>query len=190
MRREDVDAFADWARHTDPLFGHYNLPPMGPADAERVWSYLAGTPDVRRAFAGVIEERVIATLIVRKTDPEGVEGEIGIMLDPAFVGRGLGRRILNAFAEVLAGEGFRRLHLEVAGFNRRAIAAYLASGFTAQDEYWSEPEPGLDVGSLLDGPAAETVAANVRLQPDGRYYVRTVRMERRLSPSTKDDPST
>ncbi|MGA2394154.1 MAG: GNAT family N-acetyltransferase [Candidatus Lustribacter sp.] len=181
MRREDVDAFADWARHTDPLFGHYNLPALTPADADKLWVFLAGSPELRRPYAGLADGRVIATLIVRNMD-SGAAGELGIMLDPAYVGRGLGRRILGAFVEVLGSEGFRRLHLEVAGYNRRAIAAYLASGFAAGEEYWADPEPGLDVESLLEGPAAGIVAANVRLEPDGRYRVRTVRMERRLSP--------
>ena len=82
------------------------------------------------------------------------------MLDPAYLGRGLGRRILAAFVEVLAGEGFRRLQLEVGGYNGRAIAAYLASGFAVSGEYWADPEPGLDVESLLESPAAEAIAAN------------------------------
>ncbi len=64
-------------------------------------------------------------------------------------------------------EGFRRLHLEVAGYNGRAIAAYRASGFAVSGEYWADPEPGIDVEALLDGPAAEAVSPNVRLEPDG-----------------------
>ena len=40
-------------------------------------------------------ERVIATLIVRNMDPATASGELGIMLDPAYLGRGLGRRILG-----------------------------------------------------------------------------------------------
>jgi ribosomal protein S18 acetylase RimI-like enzyme len=132
---------------------------------------------------------MVATLMVRNMDPAAASGELGIMVDPAHLGRGLGRRILGAFVEVLANEGFRRLQLEVAGYNGRAIAAYRASGFAECDEYWSDPEPGLDVGSLLDGPAAETVTPNVRRESDGRYRVRIVRMERRLTPSMKDDLS-
>jgi len=182
MRRDDVDGFASWARHTDPLFGHYNLPALTVADADHLWAFLSGAPELRRPYAGLVDERVVATLIVRDIDAATARGELGIMLDPAYVGRGLGPRILEAFVEVLGGEGFRRLHLEVAGYNRRAIAAYLASGFAVSDEYWADPEPGLDVESLLESPAAEAVAANVRLEPDGRYRARIVRMERRLSP--------
>jgi len=189
MRREDVDAFAAWAHHIDPLFRHYNLPALSAADADELWAYLSGLPEVRRPFAGFADERMVATLIVRNMDPGAGTGELGIMVDPAHLGRGLGRRILGAFVEVLANEGFRRLHLEVAGYNGRAIAAYRASGFTVYDEYWTDPEPGIDVGALLDGPAADAVSPNVRLESDGRYRARIVRMERRLTPSMKDDLS-
>jgi ribosomal protein S18 acetylase RimI-like enzyme len=126
---------------------------------------------------------MVATLIVRNMNPAAGSGELGIMIDPAYLGQGLGRRILGAFVEVLANEGFRRLRLEVAGYNGRAIAAYRASEFAVCDEYWADPEPGLDVASLLDGPAAGAVSPNVRCEPDGRYRVRIVRMERRLNPS-------
>ena len=63
LRREDVDAFATWARHTDPLFGHYNLPSLSPADAEQLWVFLSGSPQLRRPYAGLADGRVVATLI-------------------------------------------------------------------------------------------------------------------------------
>ena len=111
MRREDVDAFAGWARHADPLFDHYNLPALTAGAADDLWTFLSSTPDVRRPYAGLADERVVATLVVRNIDPAERSGELGIMLDPAYLGRGLGRRILGAFAAVLANEGFRRAPL-------------------------------------------------------------------------------
>jgi hypothetical protein len=44
MRREDVDAFAHWATHSDPLFRHYNVPALSNGDADELWSHLAGAP--------------------------------------------------------------------------------------------------------------------------------------------------
>jgi RimJ/RimL family protein N-acetyltransferase len=189
MRRDDVDAFAGWAHHRDPLFRHYNLPALSPADADSLWAFLSGTPQSRRPYAALSDERMVAALMVRNMNPTDGSGELGIMIDPARLGQGLGRRILAAFVEVLRAEGFRRLHLEVAGYNGRAIAAYRASGFAVCDEYWADPEPGIDVASLLDGPAADAVSPNVRRDPDGRYRARIVRMERRLTPTMKDDLS-
>lgn len=182
MQRDDVDALADWGRHDDPLFHQYNVPALSRGDADELWAFLSGDPLRWRPFAGLADGRFVASLIVRDVDPRIGEGELGIILDPACVGRGLGRRILAAFAAVLAAEGFRRLHLEVAGYNGRALAAYRAAGFAVIDDYWADPEPGIDVGSLLDASASDPQPPNVRRDADGRYRMRVVRMERLLSP--------
>jgi RimJ/RimL family protein N-acetyltransferase len=187
MRRDDVDAFAVWSRHDDPLFRHYNVPEMSPGDADELWRLLSDDPSLRRPYAGLAGERVVATLMLRNIDLAAGSGEIGIMLDPATLGQGLGRRILAAFLAVLEADGFRRVLLEVAGYNERAIAAYRAAGFALGDEYWAEPEPGLDIASLLEGPAAGAVRPNVRREPDGSYRTRIVRMERRLTTQSKDN---
>jgi RimJ/RimL family protein N-acetyltransferase len=181
MRRADVDAFAAWAKHDDPLFAHYNVPRMSRSDADALWSMLAGDPTARRPYAGFADGVLVATLVLRNIDAGACSGELGIMLDPARLGQRLGRRILSAFVAVLSDDGFRRVSLEVAGYNQRAIAAYRAAGFTMSDEYWSEPEPGIDIAALLAGPAAGAMLPNVRRNGDGRYRTRTVRMERCLT---------
>ena len=182
MCRADVDALAAWGRHSDPLFFQYNVPVLTSGDADELWTELNRDPARRRPFVGLEGERVVASLIVRHTAPRAGEGELGIILDPACIGRGLGRRILDAFVAVLAAEGFRRLHLEVAGYNGRALAAYRAAGFAVIDDYWADPEPGIDPASLLDDGGADSQPPNVRLDADGNYRMRVVRMERRLTP--------
>jgi RimJ/RimL family protein N-acetyltransferase len=186
MERSDVDAFAAWSRHDDPLFRHYNVPALSPPDADDLWRLLVADPHTRRPYAALACDRVIATLMLRNIDPVAGTGELGIMLDPAYLGRGMGRRILAAFVAVLEADGFCRVDLEVAGYNERAIAAYHAAGFTVCDEYWAEPEPGIDIASLLDGPAAGLMRPNVRREPDGSFRTRIVRMERRLTTQSKD----
>lgn len=173
MRRADVDAMAGWGRHDDPLFRHYNVPLLSSGDADALWAYLSGSPLQRRPFAGLEGDRVVASLILRGMDPVTAGGEIGIIVDPACLGRGLGRRILEAFVAVLGEEGFRRLQLEVAGYNERAIAAYRAAGFVVGEEYWADPEPGIALDALPDG--------DVRVEPDGSPRMRVVRMERRIT---------
>ena len=186
MQRSDVDAFAGWGRHDHPLFTHYNVPPLTRADADAMWAMLSSDCAMRRPYAGLSGHLVVATLMVRNIDRAAGTGELGIMVDPAYLGRGLGRRILSAFLAVLADDGFRRVHLEVAGYNERAIAAYRAARFTITGEHWADPEHGVDIASLLEGPAAEVVVANVRRSAEGRYQARIVRMERPLT-QTKDE---
>jgi RimJ/RimL family protein N-acetyltransferase len=189
MTRADVDAFAGWARHDDPLFRHYNVPQLSRPDADALWAMLTNEPGNRRPFAGLAGDRVVATLMLRKIDLPPGSCELGVMLDPAFLGQGMGKRILRAFIAVLEADGFRRVHLEVAGYNERAIAAYRAVGFVACGEHWADPEPGVDITALLEGPAADAIVANVRLDADGSYRARIVRMERPLTPQTKDNLS-
>ncbi len=183
MRREDIVAFAAWGRHGDPLFRHYDVRPLTPAEGDDLWRSLAGAPHLRRPFAALAEGSMVGSLMLRPRDAQ--TGEVGIVLDPRFIGRGLGRRILTAFVAVLEAEGFRRLQLDVAGYNARAIAAYRAAGFTAVDERWGDAEPGVDVDALLDGPSAATLAPHVRLAADGRYRMRVIRMERHLDAPLK-----
>ena len=178
MRRADLDAFAGWGKHDDPLFRHYDVRALAPTEADDFWSALADAPEMRRPYAAIAGSRVIGSLVVR-LGGAGI-GEVGIVLDPRFIGRGIGRRILATFATVLATEGFRCLWLDVARYNARAIAAYRAAEFTVVDERWDDLEPGLDVAALLRGPAAAALAPHVRRDADGRYRMRVVRMERRL----------
>ena len=178
MRRADLDAFAEWGKHADPLFRHYDVRALAPAEADAFWSTLAGAPGVRRPYAAIAGARVIGSLVLRPGDAG--TGEVGIVLDPRYIGRGIGRRILATFAAVLGTEGFRCLRLDVARYNARAIAAYRAAEFTVVDERWDDPEPGLDVEALLRGPSATALAPHVRRDAEGRYRMRVVRMERRL----------
>jgi RimJ/RimL family protein N-acetyltransferase len=182
MRRADVDAFAGWGKHADPLFRHYDVRALGRAEGDAFWATLAAAPERRRPFAALVGSAVIGSLVVRPAGP-GL-GDVGIVLDPRYIGRGFGRRILAAFSVVLRGEGFRRLRLDVAGYNARAIAAYRAAGFAPVEERWDEPEPGIDVAALLHGPSAAALAPHVMLV-DGRYRMRVVRMECGLDAPTK-----
>jgi ribosomal protein S18 acetylase RimI-like enzyme len=175
MRRDDVAAFAAWGRHDDPLFRHYNVRALTRRESDALWRSLSGEPHLRRPYAALADGDVVGSLLVRLVG-EGT-GDVGIALDPRWIGRGLGRRILAAFVVVLTSEGFRRLRLDVAGYNARAIAAYRATGFVPVDERWDEPEAGVDVATLLRGPSAATLAPHVTLGADGRYRMRIIRME-------------
>jgi RimJ/RimL family protein N-acetyltransferase len=174
-----------FGRCADPLYRHYDVHALTPAEAEALWRMLGGEPAVRRPYAALCDGEVVGSLVVRPLEA-GV-GDIGIILDPRRIGRGLGRRILAAFAEVLLADGFRLLRLDVAGYNARAIAAYRAAGFAAVAERWDEPEPGIHLEALLRGQAGEALAPHVSRSADGRWRMRVVRMERRLDEPTKED---
>jgi RimJ/RimL family protein N-acetyltransferase len=182
MQRGDVDAFAAWGRSTDPLDAPYELPPLDRAAADSLWRFLSTRPAERRPYAGLIDGRFAAQLMVRTTaDP--VAFDLGITLDPAVRGQGFGTRILLALAEDLRERaGTRRLTLDVAGYNIRAQRAYRAAGFTPRGERYGPPDPGIDLAALAaaGGPAAQALAGHTAVI-DGVWCVRIIHMERILA---------
>ena len=187
LRRGDLDAFGAWGVYEDPLLRHYTPRALSPAETDALYRELTGTPDRNRAYAGLYGGRFIATLLLRDVNLAAGTAEVGIVVHPGYIGRGLGPRILRAFAAVLGGEGLRRLRLDVAAFNRRAIAAYRLVGFVPSGERWGEPEPGIDLATLLSSPAAATVSPHVRREPDGTFSIRIIQMER-SAPSEPEQP--
>lgn len=181
LRRADLDAFAAWGRYDDPLFRHYDPRGLAAAEADELWAELAGSPAGFRAYAGLWEGRFVASLVARDVDTAAGRAEVGIVVAPEAVGRGLGPRLLDALAAELARDGIRRLGLEVAAFNRRAVAAYVRACYAVVAERWGPPEPGVDLDALLQGPAAAAVRPHVRSEAGGPA-VRILRMERPADP--------
>lgn len=177
MVREDLDAYANWGRHSDPIYAGYNVPPLDANAARALWRHLAGHPRERRPYAGLVDGRFAAQLMLRfRTDPQ--LGDIGIAVDPALIGRGVGTRILQSFAAYLRHEhDLRRLTLDVATYNERAIRAYRAAGFTPLGERFGEPEPGLGGDVLL------ALGEHARFE-GGRWRVRILHMEMKLDAET------
>jgi len=182
MQRADVDAFAGWGRSADPLDAPYEIPPLDRAAADSLWRFLSTRPAERRPYAGLVDGRFAAQLLVRATgDPAAVD--LGITLDPALRGRGLGTRILLALADELRTRaGVRRLTLDVAAYNTRAQRAYRAAGFLPRGERYGPPDPGIDLAALAaaGGTAAERLAGHTAVI-DGVWCVRIIHMERILA---------
>jgi RimJ/RimL family protein N-acetyltransferase len=184
LRREDLEAFGAWGTYEDPLLRHYTPRRLSGVEADALFRELTGTPQRNRAYAGLYEGQFVATLLLRDVDAAAGSAEVGIVLHPEYLGQGLGPRILRAFGEVLACEGLRRLRLDVAAFNQRAIAAYRSIGFVPAGERWGEPEPGIDLATLLSSPVADAVSPHVRRSADGTFSIRILQMER---PARKED---
>jgi RimJ/RimL family protein N-acetyltransferase len=142
MRREDVEALAGWERHADPRFAQYDVGPLTPEEGERLWRALSEPPARRRPFVAMIGERVVGQILLRPDPADAATAELGIMVDPALIGQGLGRRILRIFAGYCAENRFKKLTLEVDADNERAIRAYRAAGFVARGERTAPPDAG------------------------------------------------
>ena len=135
-------ALAGWERHPDPAFRNYDVGPLTPRQAAELWRAICEPGGRQRPFVATLGERVIGHVALREIDHVAGTAEVGIMLDPGVIGRGLGRRILRQFAGDCAQSGLRRLTLEVLASNERALRAYKAAGFVACGERWGPPVPG------------------------------------------------
>ncbi len=73
---------------------------------------------------------------------EGDDARIyGFVIDPSWQGRGLGREALRRACQQLRADGARRIGLEVAVDNDRALALYTSLGFTpiTTEDYFALP---------------------------------------------------
>lgn len=75
----------------------------------------------------------------------GVAEVFAIYLDPARVGQGHGRRLMEHCFDVARGEGYRSIVLWVLAGNARADRFYRAAGFLPDES--REPEPFRDTGA-------------------------------------------
>jgi len=178
MCRADLDVMRAWGRHSDPLFVSYNVPALSDADCDAYWSVLSARQKTRQ-YAGCLNGVFVAHVIVRKIDLAAGSADFGISSDPRFLGRGIGRRVIRALASELAADGFRLLTLEVAGFNRRAIAAYRAAGFRQTAIRRIAADDGIDYAGLLASESHAWLRDHLELRA-GVPRVDILTMEMRL----------
>jgi ribosomal protein S18 acetylase RimI-like enzyme len=131
---------------TDPQI---TLRTATPADAGEISGLLTGAfgwppSDVSQRLASdsartlLVEVAGSAVGTVRVTRDEDTGGVYGFAVDPAWQGRGIGRDVLRRVCRQLRDEGVRRIGLEVAVENDRALGLYTSLGFaqvTTEDYY-------------------------------------------------------
>jgi ribosomal protein S18 acetylase RimI-like enzyme len=93
----------------------------------------------RPTLAVELAGSVVGTLSVAREGDEA--GVYGFVIDPSGQGRGLGRDALRRVCERLRADGVRRIRLEVAVDNDRALALYTSIGFTpvTTEDYFALP---------------------------------------------------
>ena len=72
----------------------------------------------------------------------------GIWVHPDFQGRGIGKRLMDAGEEIIAGRGYRRSWLTCSSFNRHALEFYRRRGYTIFQSSRHLHECGVDEESF------------------------------------------
>jgi ribosomal protein S18 acetylase RimI-like enzyme len=86
-----------------------------------------------------VDRSAVGTLSLRQEG--GDAGIYGFVIDPSWQGRGLGGVALWRACELLRADGARRIGLEVAVDNDRALALYTSVGFmpVTTEDYFAIP---------------------------------------------------
>ncbi|MEL6169845.1 MAG: GNAT family N-acetyltransferase [Pseudomonadota bacterium] len=105
-----------------------------------------------------LESRIVGwATLVAGTDRRAHSGEVGLSVHDTYWGRGIGRALMGALL-ALADEwlGLRRVELEVATDNSRAIRLYEAAGFETE---------GRKRGAIIKGGTLADTLIMARLRP-------------------------
>jgi [ribosomal protein S18]-alanine N-acetyltransferase len=128
MRQTDAEEIASW-RYPDE-YSFYNWT-SDPDDLAELLD-----PAARGSQYFAVEGADGSLVGFFQYKPHGDELEIGLGLHPAWTGRGLGGRFLEAGLDFARGcFAPRTFMLSVAGFNRRAITVYERGGFAVARTY-------------------------------------------------------
>lgn len=138
MKLEDIEHMMDWGSHEDDLFDDYNFPYMNREEQAHWFSFK--TKGKKRCFS-VFEQggRIIGYISLRHVSSLRKKAEMGIVFDPAIIGRGYGSDALQTFLRwYFRNLGYRKLILHVAAYNKRAIRVYEKAGFHKVSENYGE----------------------------------------------------
>jgi diamine N-acetyltransferase len=129
LTRADLDHMAAWRPFDDSLHTDANWARRPPDELDR-W-YTRYSTDSRRRLYTVTDEagQVIGSITLREIDGRS-SARLGITLGADFVDQGYGSEALALFLDYFfARLGFKKMVLDVVGYNQRAIRVYEKLGF-------------------------------------------------------------
>ena len=180
LRRADLDALPSWGHHTDPLFTDYNVPALRDIDLDAWWYSFNGDPS-RILYAGILDGRLIAQLTLRAVDRVQRSADFGISMDPRYVNAGFGTRFITQLLNIAFDElQLDRVTLDVAGYNRRAVKAYVSCGFIETARSWMQLDTRINFRDLLERSEYAWLKEWVRIE-DGVVRFVVLAMEARRS---------
>lgn len=139
MKLEDVYLLKDWGTHENPLLSDYNLKDLSLEELE-AWCYHKIKNKNNRYFSVFNEEnRFIGYMGIKNIRKIFRDSVLGIVFDPNYVNKGYGTESIITFLDYYFNEmDMKRLYLEVAKFNKRAMRCYEKCGFKIVDSYLVE----------------------------------------------------
>lgn len=127
-----------WGTHETPLLSDYNFPKMTDSEVRRWYRFKTLNP-FNRYYGILIDDKLIGYMGIKGIKKFRRESTLGIVFDPSNVNKGYGTRTLRLFLKYYFDEmNMRRMYLEVAKFNSRAMRVYKKVGFKTSSYYCEE----------------------------------------------------
>ncbi len=151
MLREDVDKRWNWKQYPDPLFSHYNPPPMN-EDQKEVW-FLKRKSDISALWFSIDNTpgQLVGFVCFYGINPQIKTAWLGIYLGYEFVDLGMGTDAILTLLQYYFEEiRFELLFLDVASHNKRAIRCYEKCGFRFNRKKYSDHDPRMNIDIFGD----------------------------------------
>ena len=173
LELEDVLEMKKWGKHDDPLLFDYNIEINNRRDGEKLLFYKTLSP-FNKYFAIYFEYKMEGFLGLKNINPLTKNSRLGLVLNPDIVGQGIGTMVSREFLYYYFTDlGFKKMVLDVAGYNTRAYKLYKKVGFKKIKTYNARyPLEHLDITDVKDRNMEDLFFKRL-----GRWYYKAYEME-------------
>lgn len=134
---QDVYEMRNWGRHKSLLFSDYNFPKMTDRQVYQWYEHKSKSSNKKCFGIRNEENKLIGYLTIRGIKRFRKIGTLGLVLDPNYMDRGYGTEVLNEFLNYFFNSlNMKKMILQVAKFNKRAMKCYQKCGFTITGEVY------------------------------------------------------
>lgn len=139
LELKDVFEMRNWGYHGNPLLSDYNFPLMNDRQIKKWYNYKTNT--FFNKYYGVFSksQKLIGYLGIKDIRFIRRESTLGIVFDPNYIDQGYGTETLKEYLNYYFNEmKMKKMYLEVAEFNQRALRLYRKMGFKSIGYYLDE----------------------------------------------------
>ena len=139
LELKDVYEMKNWGFHKNPLLDDYNFPDMVDSQIKKWYKYK--TNSFFNRYYGILNKdyRLIGYLGIKNIKFVRRESTLGLVLDPNYINKGYGTEALWEYLNYYFNQlKMKKMDLEVAEFNQRALKVYEKVGFRSIEYYLDE----------------------------------------------------
>ena len=139
---DDLDELAAWPRYPFSDEGFvFSFKEMTPEERDLLFRSREDRTDTMVLIVEHASHRAMGYISILEIDWINREvGNIGFRIEPSWCNRGIGTSILRSVSQWCFDCGLRKVHLDVAASNNRAVRCYEKVGYVKKGELWREAE--------------------------------------------------